>query len=274
MQAAGGNYATAFDNYATLLAFANESSYGSTLVSVSVGLAMDELALMSLRDAIDWGNAGSQDYRNLIANMNDLDTGSHPVWESVAEEVRIMTSWLDSELDAGTDFRTMLLEDASGSDMDETLAAMSEEQFELYLRDTLSNYQAFVEYFARPYYEVQSMDMSALIGDNPLSQVEFPSLIGLHARVARSAADLRGTMLMAGIELYRAEKGAYPDSLESLVPSFLTELPEDPFSGRPFAYSPTESGYLLYSTGADMDDNGGAVNTWDAPEADMVIHRD
>jgi len=274
MQAARGNYVAAFDNYATLLAFANESSYGSSLVSVSVGLAMHELALISLRDAIGWGNAGSQDYRNLIDNMNTLDTGAHPAWESVTEEVRIMTSWLDSELDAGTDFRTMLLEDASGTDMYETLAAMSEEQFELYLRDTLSNYQAFVEYFARPYYEVQSMDMNALIGDNPLSQVEFPSLIGLHARVTRTAADLRGTMIMAGVELYRTESGRYPTSLEHLVPDYLAELPEDPFSGRPFVYNPTESGYLLYTTGADMEDNGGAVNAWDADNADMVIHGD
>jgi hypothetical protein len=272
MLAAEGNYPAAFEAYTTLLNFANESSYASSLVHVAIGLAMDDMTLASLRDAINWGTASPQDYQYLIDSMQSLDAQAHPVWESVSEEVRLIASWLEAELEAGTDFRTFFLEETSDSELRSTISAMSDTEFESYLRDTLRGYQQFVEYFARPYYEVQSMDMSTLIGDNPLSQAEFPSLMALRARVAKGAAEACGTTLMAGIESYRALNGSYPGSLQNLVPTYLEKVPEDPFSGNTFTYKLTESGYLLYSAGADTHDNGGAVNAWETEGADFVLH--
>ena len=54
------------------------------------------------------------------------------------------------------------------------------------------------------------------------------------------------------LAVYRADKGAYPLTLASLVPRFFTRLPKDPFTGAVFAYERQDAGYLLYSPGPDQ----------------------
>ena len=59
------------------------------------------------------------------------------------------------------------------------------------------------------------------------------------------------------LAIYRAEHGAYPPSLDKLTPGQLEKIGPDVFSGRPYAYRAGENGYLLYSVGMDMKDDGG-----------------
>ena len=75
---------------------------------------------------------------------------------------------------------------------------------------------------------------------------------------------LEGTRVMIALEAYRARHGAYPARLEQLVGGILSELPADPTHGGSFAYrvlqaDPHGRGYLLYSTGLDQTDDGGAL---------------
>jgi hypothetical protein len=74
-----------------------------------------------------------------------------------------------------------------------------------------------------------------------------------------------GIRLQLALELHRAAHGRYPESLEALAPEFLAEVPPDAFNGQRFGYrllSPEEDrrGYLLYSFGADREDNGGVTS--------------
>jgi hypothetical protein len=59
------------------------------------------------------------------------------------------------------------------------------------------------------------------------------------------------------IRLYRADHDRLPERLEQLAPKYLRQLPDDPFTGRPLIYRPQGASYLLYSTGPDLDDDGG-----------------
>lgn len=59
------------------------------------------------------------------------------------------------------------------------------------------------------------------------------------------------------IERYRlAHGGALPASLETLVPRFLPAVPVDPFD-NPLRFRPLEVGYVVYSLGDDLQDDGG-----------------
>jgi hypothetical protein len=75
--------------------------------------------------------------------------------------------------------------------------------------------------------------------------------------------DRRSYAVMAALERYRLAHGAYPPALAALTPGLLKQLPLDPWSGKPFGYvrldKPDEQGreYVLYSVGADGEDNGG-----------------
>lgn len=59
------------------------------------------------------------------------------------------------------------------------------------------------------------------------------------------------------LQAYKAEQGFYPERLDRLVPSIVPAVPEDPWSRRPLVYEKTEDGYLLYSVGVNLKDDGG-----------------
>jgi len=56
---------------------------------------------------------------------------------------------------------------------------------------------------------------------------------------------------------HREEKGALPDSLQALVPTYLDAVTLDPYTKRAFRYSKAEM--ILYSMGADGVDSGGST---------------
>jgi len=66
---------------------------------------------------------------------------------------------------------------------------------------------------------------------------------------------------------YRAEHGEWPEKLEALVPDYLAELPDDPFTDRPFHYRREGEGFLLYSVGPNLRDNGGKNKALDVDDS-------
>ncbi len=83
---------------------------------------------------------------------------------------------------------------------------------------------------------------------------------------ARDIADClaAGVRVLVAVELFRTEQGRYPGSLDELAPGILPAPPIDPMSGGGYGYrllpegsDPFGRAYLLYSFGADGEDNGG-----------------
>ena len=44
-----------------------------------------------------------------------------------------------------------------------------------------------------------------------------------------------------------------------LVPEYLSQVPEDPYGDGPLIYRRTEGEFILYSVGADGEDDGGEL---------------
>jgi len=59
------------------------------------------------------------------------------------------------------------------------------------------------------------------------------------------------------LRAYQSEHGGYPASLADLRAAGGWAIPDDPFSGKPFIYRRQGAGYLIYSVGPDLQDNGG-----------------
>ncbi len=59
------------------------------------------------------------------------------------------------------------------------------------------------------------------------------------------------------IERYRVSHGQLPTGLDDLVPGYLSQVPQDPFDGRPLRYRRLEPGFIVYSIGSDETDDGG-----------------
>jgi len=72
------------------------------------------------------------------------------------------------------------------------------------------------------------------------------------AQVRRSV-----TAVALALATYRAETGSYPADLKVLAPKYLKRVPIDWCSGKPLIYKRTAKGFLLYSVGENMRDDGG-----------------
>ncbi len=271
--AAQGHYGAGFDDYITVLNFASESSRGGVVIDGLLAIAMEQMAAKSLRETLAWGGAAPEDYRFLIDQMEALDAQMNTAWEILETEAGLVNSWLDVLLESGLDLRAAFEEEAP--EFGDVLATMTDDELESMYRESFQDYDGLVEYLALPYYEAQAVDLDALLSQNPIGHLLVEAMGKILVQEAATRAEIRGTMLSVALELYALENDAYPDSLEALMPGYLALLPEDPFSGGSFGYAASGSGYVLWSAGPDMRDDGGVpldgTGSFDEREGDIVI---
>ena len=76
----------------------------------------------------------------------------------------------------------------------------------------------------------------------------------------RDQAALRCAAVMVALERYRRANRRWPESLNDLVPTYLPNVPLDPFSGTSLRYRRLDDGVVIYSVGPDGQDNGGNLD--------------
>lgn len=92
-----------------------------------------------------------------------------------------------------------------------------------------------------------------------ISGVMLPALAKTLEKSAAAVGELRAAQAALAVERHRsAHNNELPDSLRELVPQYLTAVPADPFDGKPLRYKKASpKGYVIYSIGADRQDDGG-----------------
>jgi len=75
----------------------------------------------------------------------------------------------------------------------------------------------------------------------------------------RWLAEMRCGVLMVAIERYRQAKGRWPGQLTDLVPSYVANVPLDPFTGHELRMRQLPDGLVVYSVGSNRVDDGGQV---------------
>jgi hypothetical protein len=92
-----------------------------------------------------------------------------------------------------------------------------------------------------------------------LAVIMLSALDNIPRRAAGAQTAVDEAAIACAIERFRLAKGQYPDSLQELVPQFISSLPNDVISGEPYKYYRTNDGrYVLYSVGWNGTDDGGA----------------
>jgi hypothetical protein len=87
----------------------------------------------------------------------------------------------------------------------------------------------------------------------------------------RSEQMQRNLHVAFALGAYHREHGRYPATLDTLAPKYLTQVPDDLFSGKPLLYRPEENGYLLYSVGVNGRDDQGRWFDDDPPGDDPRV---
>ena len=102
-----------------------------------------------------------------------------------------------------------------------------------------------------------NMRMSSYFGRLALSEAEY-------------LAQVRLALLAMALEQFRLGNGRLPANLLALVPTYIEEVPADPFGGQPVRYRIERPGYVLYSIGRNEADDGG-TETEDEETGDIVF---
>jgi len=62
------------------------------------------------------------------------------------------------------------------------------------------------------------------------------------------------------MERFRLAKGSWPETLQDLVPTYLSAVPLDPIDGEPLRMAKVPTGRVIYSLGPDKKDNRGTID--------------
>ncbi len=77
----------------------------------------------------------------------------------------------------------------------------------------------------------------------------------------RAAAETGAAQIALALTAYHGEHRRYPDTLADLAAEGWT-IPDDPLTGRPYIYRREGDGFVVYSLGPDMTDDGGLPPLW------------
>ncbi len=99
---------------------------------------------------------------------------------------------------------------------------------------------------------------------SPTDRLKYALLLTLMPRVDstrfisdRYLGHRDGVITGIALELYRRHSGRYPDTLQQLTPTLLPSVPVDRITGDPVRYRLINGRPIVYSVGADRDDDGG-----------------
>ncbi len=93
---------------------------------------------------------------------------------------------------------------------------------------------------------------------NRLTRMLMPAFGHIMQIETSRLAHLRATQTALAVERYRLTEGRLPESLNKLVPAYMEFVPKDPFDGQNLKYRILKTGFVVYSVGYDLTDDGGA----------------
>jgi hypothetical protein len=90
-----------------------------------------------------------------------------------------------------------------------------------------------------------------------LARTIIPAIARITELDCRIIALLDAARVALAVERYRLANARLPESLNDLIPEFLESVPIDPFDGKSLKYKKLDPGFVIYSVGEDLSDDGG-----------------
>ncbi len=110
-----------------------------------------------------------------------------------------------------------------------------------------------------PYRDVKARNLDADTDIPAYAMVSRVRCLNLKFSKTRDMriAKINGGQILLALMAYKDRYGAYPASISELKSELGWKIPIDPFSGSDFKYSRQGRGFIFYSIGDDLSDDGG-----------------
>ncbi|NJL71098.1 MAG: hypothetical protein HC888_05500 [Candidatus Competibacteraceae bacterium] len=91
-------------------------------------------------------------------------------------------------------------------------------------------------------------------------KLPIPAMPRALVAFTRIQAQLRSARVALAVSQYEQAHDELPESLDVLAPDFLDIVPLDPFDEQPLRYRREGKGFIVYSVGDNLVDDGGVRN--------------
>ena len=222
---------------------------GSGLISTLVGIAVAAIGRGNSGDTVEHLNAAqcksaARRMEKLLANRWRLD--------QVYTEEKAATQAAMMEVFGQPKWRAGFIEKETTPLQRLRIYTTSKQQI---IDDLGTNYDREIANTRLPY--AKKAAAPAHLGDS-FSEMLISNSDRARINEARGLMGDDTLMLQLALRAYRLEHGAYPPTLKSLVPNYLSAVPADPFGGgEPLRYKVIGKTYKLWSIGPDGRDDGG-----------------
>jgi hypothetical protein len=248
LHAEHGDYRAAFRSYLDAITLGQDLARQRLLIDKLTSIACEAIACSAIRQTVAQAAGDEPALAEVVAGLQRVEPREVPYWETLAGEYAYAVAWLKWISSPGAitreEFRQEFGTRAIGAAL--VLARRNVDQY----------YSDAVAMAERDTWE---WDPDAVVPppDDSLAGLLASPPMAEH-NMRRHLATLRGTLLVAALELHRTRSGEYPASLADLVPGVLPSVPVDPWTGQPFRYERiSATQYKLYSVGPDRTDDGG-----------------
>ena len=107
---------------------------------------------------------------------------------------------------------------------------------------------------------VSSSKLDEIADGSLLLRIVAPAHGRVGQLVWRTKTMRLGLLTMLALARFEKDKGKYPENLRAVVETgYLEQLPIDPYSDGTLVYKRTDDGFLLYSFGTNLKDDGGKL---------------
>jgi len=255
-----GRLEDALADAATILRIAEHAKNDPVLIGQLVAYALQGIAVKSLENTLSAGQPSPAACRALYDQLGSIDQIAPSVRTMRGERV-IWGRWVYDHL------RRHPLQGLTGLSDDDNdyqwtilYATIGRPLFNLdeiaYLRFMREETTAFKQPWPASTRAAESPQRGLEHTPYILARMITPVFTKAVEYRERVTALLRGAQIALALKAYKAEQGAYPESLAALEQAGW-KLPTDPFTQKPYHYRREGAGFLVWSTGPDMDDDNG-----------------
>jgi len=221
-----------------------------------VGLAIDEIGFKNLRLIISDDNLSSLISKEYIIKLNEFRESNNWIKDCFKLEYSNQQNTLEQEIFSRNDLPYLI--DSYFYKPNKTKRIFAE------------HYQRMIGNAEKDYYnDIEIFEYQRLCPDSWIKIIFTENLVGKifydmtvvsqEGLIVKRCLDdfsLNGTQVLMALRSYQIDNGKLPNSLDELVPEYISEVPKDPFDGEPIRFSSEKK--IIYSVGEDFLDSGGS----------------
>ncbi|MGC9319987.1 MAG: hypothetical protein ACP5KN_18290 [Armatimonadota bacterium] len=260
--AANGNTDEALEWCQVSLRISEHAAQEPTVIGQLVAIAIQAIAAAQARETLDEGIPSPEFAREMIAYLRTIDRrgafrqamlGERAMmletYRQIREEPQDLSAWF-GETDAIT-WAARLYASPAGLplfNVDQTAyLRLMREQLELL--DTVPPSDGLYE-------RIRDLE-ETLAPTAVLARIMFPVFSRAAENRDAAIAELDVFEVALALKVFRRQHGGYPADLSELQAAVDYDLPSDVFTGKSLHYRRDGDGFVVWSVGTDLDDEGG-----------------